>query len=158
LLTRFSLSLSLSLCVCVCVSVCLSVGRRTPTLLHGQDATYRNGRGCPLLGGFAIGARVSLLRQHSTEREISASACTRSCAWLVILLRFSIIVRLAHFKVPSFAGPALSAEPARSSAFVNAAQSRLSTGRFAFDSRLILSPTGRPPSCHVIMPMTSGNS
>ena len=49
-------------------------------------------------------------------------------------------------------------EPARSSAFVNAAQSRLSTGRFAFDSRLILSPTGRPPSCHVIMPMTSGNS
>jgi len=31
-----------------------------------------------LLGGFAIGARVSLLWQHSTEREMSVSACTRS--------------------------------------------------------------------------------
>ena len=46
---------------------------------------------CALLGGFAIGARVSLLQQrtrvvislytanaYSTEREMSASACTRS--------------------------------------------------------------------------------
>jgi len=32
---------------------------------------------CALLGGFAIGARVSLLRQHSAEREMSASALTR---------------------------------------------------------------------------------
>ena len=32
---------------------------------------------CALLGGFAIRARVSLLRQHSAEREMSASACTR---------------------------------------------------------------------------------
>ena len=30
------------------------------------------------MGGFAIGARISLLRQHSAEREMSASACTRS--------------------------------------------------------------------------------
>jgi len=30
------------------------------------------------LGGFAIGARVSLLWQHSTEREMSVSACTCS--------------------------------------------------------------------------------
>jgi len=29
-------------------------------------------------GGFAIGAWVSLLRQHSAERKMSASACTRS--------------------------------------------------------------------------------
>jgi len=38
--------------------------------------------GCPLIvhnwGGFAIGARISLLRQHSAEREMSASACARS--------------------------------------------------------------------------------
>ena len=33
---------------------------------------------CALLGGFAIGAWVSLLRQHSAEREMSASACTLS--------------------------------------------------------------------------------
>jgi len=33
---------------------------------------------CALLGRFAIGARVSLLLQHSTRREMSASACTRS--------------------------------------------------------------------------------
>ena len=52
---------------------------------------------------------------------------------------------------PPFSCPAFSVDPfrGRSSAFVNAAQSRLSTSQFAFDSRLILSPTGRPPSCHV---------
>jgi len=33
---------------------------------------------CSLLGGFPIGTRVSLLWQHSAEREMSASACTRS--------------------------------------------------------------------------------
>ena len=33
---------------------------------------------CAVLDGFAIGARVSLLWQHSAEREMSASACTRS--------------------------------------------------------------------------------
>ena len=31
-----------------------------------------------LSGGFAIGERASLLRQHDAEREMSASACTRS--------------------------------------------------------------------------------
>ena len=34
--------------------------------------------GCALLGGFAISALISLLWQHSAEREMSASACTRS--------------------------------------------------------------------------------
>jgi len=32
---------------------------------------------CALLGGFAIGAWVSLIQQRSTEREMSPSACTR---------------------------------------------------------------------------------
>jgi len=32
---------------------------------------------CALLGGFAIGARVSLLWHHIAECEMSASACTR---------------------------------------------------------------------------------
>jgi len=41
---------------------------------------------CALLGGFAIGARVSLLWQHSAEREMSASACTRSMPGLFIYL------------------------------------------------------------------------
>jgi len=33
---------------------------------------------CALLGGFAIGTRLSLLYDNSAEREMSASACTRS--------------------------------------------------------------------------------
>ena len=37
---------------------------------------------CALLGGFAIGARVSLLRQHSAEREMSASASSLY-AWFI---------------------------------------------------------------------------
>ena len=60
--------------------LCVSVPRRIPALLHGPGCNVGNGRGppsCALLGGFAIGARVSLLWQHSGEREISASACTR---------------------------------------------------------------------------------
>jgi len=50
-----------SLSVCVSVS---TVPRRIPTLLHGPGCNLGNGTGCPLVvhyGGFAIGARVSLL-------------------------------------------------------------------------------------------------
>ena len=75
----------------VCVCVCLSVRGCTPTLLHGPgcnlgvvgDAPY-----CAVLDGFAIGARVSLLWQHSAKREMSASACTRSMPRLRFLLFF----------------------------------------------------------------------
>jgi len=36
--------------VCVCVlSVCLSVRGRIPTLLHGPNVTWENGRGCPIV-------------------------------------------------------------------------------------------------------------
>ena len=59
---------------CVCLRVCLSVRGRMPTLLHrpgcnlGEwyigDAHYS----CPLLGGFAIGARVALLYGKITRR------------------------------------------------------------------------------------------
>jgi len=42
---------------------------------------------CALLGGFAICARISLLRQQSAEREMSASACTRSVpVWMIYAL------------------------------------------------------------------------
>jgi len=34
--------------------------------------------GCAVLGGFAIGALVLLLWQHSAKREMSVSACTHS--------------------------------------------------------------------------------
>jgi len=37
------------------------------------------------MGGFAICARVSLPRQHSAERETSASACTRSIHGFTII-------------------------------------------------------------------------
>jgi len=67
------------LCVCVCVSVCLSPHSHTTARTgcklgewHGVPPT------CAQLGRFAIDTRVSLLWQHSAERETSASACTRS--------------------------------------------------------------------------------
>jgi len=48
-----------------------------------------------LLGGFAIGARVSLLRQHtraySAEREMSASACTRSMPGFLIVFHITLL-------------------------------------------------------------------
>jgi len=64
----------------VCVSVCLSIAAFSqyftdPDVTWGMVGVPSS---CALLGGFAIGARVSLLWQHSTEREMSASACTRS--------------------------------------------------------------------------------
>ena len=51
--------------VYVCVSVCIPVPRRIPTLLHGPGCNvgewYGVPRSCALVGGFAFGARVSLL-------------------------------------------------------------------------------------------------
>jgi len=47
---------------------------------------------CALLGEFAIGAWVLLLRQHSTERKMSASACTRSMPGFVpVLIAFVLL-------------------------------------------------------------------
>jgi len=68
--------------LCVCLSLCLSIPRHIPTLLHGPGCKlgewYGAPSSCAILGSVAIGARVSLLYQHSAEREMSASACTRS--------------------------------------------------------------------------------
>ena len=70
------------------MSLCLSVPRRIPTLLQGPGCKSGEWYGVlssrALLGGFAIGARVSLLWQHSAEREMSASACTRSMPGLLL--------------------------------------------------------------------------
>jgi len=65
--------------ICVSVSVCVSVCRR----LHGPGCNLENGRGmpssCALLGGFTICARVGFVAVTTyAEREMSASACTRS--------------------------------------------------------------------------------
>jgi len=74
--------------LCVCLCICVTLRGRIPTLLHGPGCNLGQGR-CALLGGFAIGARVSLLWQQP-EREMSASACTRSAAhwisWLDLCL------------------------------------------------------------------------
>ena len=63
--------------------VCLSVPRRIPTLLHGPGCNFGKWYGvpasCALLCGFAIGARVSLLLQHSAERQMSASVVLALC-------------------------------------------------------------------------------
>jgi len=42
---------------------------------------------CALLGGFAIGARVELLWQHSGEREMSASALYSLYAWFIVKVK-----------------------------------------------------------------------
>jgi len=53
-------------------------------------------RGCALLGGFAIGARVALLWRQR-EREMSASACTRSVPGFTLLrCPLSIAYRFAQ--------------------------------------------------------------
>jgi len=62
------------------IAVCMSVPRRIPTLLHGSGCNFGGGMvvvpsSGALLNGFAIGSRVSLLRQQR-EREMSASAST----------------------------------------------------------------------------------
>jgi len=55
------------------VCVCVSVPRRIPTLLHGPGCNFGEREGvppnCVLFGGFAIGARVSLLWQHSANAK-----------------------------------------------------------------------------------------
>jgi len=52
----------LSVCLCLSVSACLSLDA-FPHCCTDPDVTWGNGRGtlpCALLGGFAIGASVSL--------------------------------------------------------------------------------------------------
>jgi len=55
----------------IVMAVCVYVPRRIPTLLHGPGCNFGNGMGCPLvvklLGGFAIGARVSLRRTRNSS-------------------------------------------------------------------------------------------
>jgi len=72
----------------VCVSDCLSLAA-FPQHCTNPDVNWGNGTGCPLVVHYkadllATGARVSLLWQHSAEREMSASACTRSMPSLAI--------------------------------------------------------------------------
>ena len=59
--------------------VCLSVRRRTPTLLHESgvpDVTWLP-PSCALLGGFAIGARVALLWQHKANPSYKLASIPR---------------------------------------------------------------------------------
>ena len=65
--------------LCLCVCQCQYIAA-FPHYCTGPDVTWGMvgvSPGCALLGWFAIGARVSLLWQHSAEREMLASACTR---------------------------------------------------------------------------------
>jgi len=60
--------------------LCVSVHGRMPTLLHGPGSYLGEWQGvlptCALLGGFAIGARVALLWQHSANAK---------CQWVLVL-------------------------------------------------------------------------
>jgi len=72
----------------LCVCVCVSVPRHMPTLLHGPGCNLGNGRSAPLVvhywADLQSGARVWLLCQYNAEREMSASACTRSMPSYVV--------------------------------------------------------------------------
>ena len=80
-----------AVCVClsVCLSACLSVSLSLTAFPHyctDPDVAWGMAGlplSCALLGGFAICALVSLLWQHSAEREMSASACTHSVPGLI---------------------------------------------------------------------------
>ena len=76
--------------MCLCVCVCLSLAA-CPHYCTDPDVTWGiigMPPSCALLGGFATGARVSLLWQHSAERDMSASACTRSTPGLITVSTF----------------------------------------------------------------------
>ena len=73
-------------CICLCVSVC--VRRRMSTLLQGTGFNFGEWYGvlpsCTLLGGFAIGARVSLIWQHTRlMRNVSEDADVLA-VWVVV--------------------------------------------------------------------------
>jgi len=74
----------------VCLSVCVPVGGCMPTLLHGPGCNLGGMVGvtpsCALLGGFAIGARVALLWQHSANTK---------CQW-VFVLTLCLVVNFWH--------------------------------------------------------------
>jgi len=70
--------------VCVCVSVC----RCMPTLLHGSGGNLgmvARAPSCGLLGGFAIGAWVSLLWQDSTNAK-----CQRVFVLALCLVKYFV--------------------------------------------------------------------
>ena len=69
-----------SVCVCLCVWCCC-----IPTLWHAPGCNLGDGRGCSscaLLGGFAIGAWISLLWQHMHLMRMPTSAFVLAL-WLV---------------------------------------------------------------------------
>jgi len=78
----------------LCVYVCLSVPCRIPALLHRPGCKLHGGMvevrpSCALLGGFPIGAWISLLWQHSTNAK-----CQRVLVLAVCLACFCIYALL----------------------------------------------------------------
>jgi len=85
--------------VSLCLSVCLSLAA-FPHYCTDPDVSWGEWYGvhssCALLDGFAMGARVSLLWQHSAEREMSASVCTLSVPGVNIL---SVLFYVGFFRL-----------------------------------------------------------
>ena len=73
------------------LSVRVSVRRRIPTVLHGR-AWLGVPPSCALLGGFAIGAWVSLLWQHSPNAKCQRVRVLAIC--LVVIVAPSIYIRM----------------------------------------------------------------
>jgi len=95
-------------CLPVCLSVYVSVPRSIPTLLYEPGCKLGEWSGVPssdaLLGGFAIGARISLLWQQP-EREVLASACTRSMPGFVLIQLFVLYKIKLRLETVSIAKP-----------------------------------------------------
>ena len=82
--------------LCVCLSViCLSLAA-FPHYCADPDVTWRNGTGvpssCALLGGFAIGARVSLLRQLAPNTKCQRVRVLARSAYLYSQISESAVV------------------------------------------------------------------
>jgi len=98
--------------------VCLSVRGRMPTLLRGPGCNLGNGRGCPpscvLSAGFAIGARVALLWQHSANVKYQPVLVLAMCLFFMAALYnraghyiFALWFLLSifyHFSSPNLSG------------------------------------------------------
>ena len=77
--------------------VCRSVRGRMPTLLHGPGCNFGGmvvgSRSCALLAGFAIGARVALLWQHSANAKCQRMLVLAICQ--VIYYYYSVLAASA---------------------------------------------------------------
>jgi len=77
-MTQYVLWSHASVCFCVCLCVCVSLSAAIrPHYCTDLDVTREHSRGCPLVVQFAIGARVTLLRQDNANPSYELASILR---------------------------------------------------------------------------------